>query len=76
MHCSASPDGSRSTSDGAFLAAPPIAARDVQALNDLSAMIRDGCRDPAISGEFPVCLSTVSVPYDSKTVMDGFFFFR
>ena len=60
----------------ALLSAPPIAARDVQALNDLSTMIRDGCRDPMISGEFPVCLSTVSVPYDSKTVMDGFFFFR
>ena len=60
----------------ALLAAPPIAARDVQALNDLSAMIRDRCRDPAMSGSLPVCLTTVSVPYDSKTVMDGFFFFR
>ena len=59
----------------ALLAAPPIAASDVRVLNDLSAMIRDCCRDPATSGEFPVCLSTVSVPYDHKTVMDGFFFF-
>jgi hypothetical protein len=39
-----------------LLAAPPIAARDVQALIDLSAMIRQRCRDPSITGAFPVCL--------------------
>ena len=59
-----------------LLAASPVAARDVQALNDLSSKIRDGCRDPVMSGEFPVCLPTVSVPYDHKNVLDGFFFFR
>jgi hypothetical protein len=60
----------------ALLAVPPIAARDLQVLSDVSAMIRTRCRDPTMSGEFPVCLSTVSVPYDHTTILDGFFFFK
>jgi hypothetical protein len=60
----------------ALLAAHPNGARDMQALTDQSAMIRRRCRDPSITGSFPVCLATISAPHDSVMVMDGFFFFR
>lgn len=60
----------------ALLAPSPIAARDVQTLTDLSVMIRHRCCDPLMTGTFPVCIATMTVPYDHVTVMDGFFFFR
>jgi hypothetical protein len=59
----------------ALLAPPPIAARDVQTLINLSAMIPDRCCAPSITGTFPVCIASMCCPYDSVTVMDGFFFF-
>jgi hypothetical protein len=59
----------------ALLSASPASNGDVQALIGLSAVIRHRCRDPLITGTFPVCLATICVPYDHKTVMDGFFFF-